>query len=244
VPEFVVWGDSHAEALAPLLNTLGRAYGKQGIVFDSGNCVPITRAHQIPPAPGCEEKKASALRYIEDNNIKEVILIARWSYYVTGGQNQKLAALITDTDSVSTSSRAAGEVFARTFIPMIEQLSREGRSIYIVEQVPEQTEFDLRDMFYRAVNTKKEIPLKSVTLKESMETQTLPNSIIDTLASLPNVYILDPSTLLCKKDGLCALESNGKLIYRDESHLSTIGAMSLEPLFTPMFKSMVTGGGE
>jgi peptidoglycan/LPS O-acetylase OafA/YrhL len=59
--QFVVWGDSHAEALVPLFNTLGRAYGAQGAVFDNALCVPVEGVHQTPPADGCEEEKAFAL---------------------------------------------------------------------------------------------------------------------------------------------------------------------------------------
>ncbi len=236
--KFVLWGDSHAEAMAPLFNTLGRAYGVQGVVFDGGNCIPIIGAHLIPPAPGCEEEKEFAIRYIRDNDITQVILIARWSYYLTGGQNAKRAALITDTNNSSNLSIEAEKVFERKFVPMVQQLSREGRSIYIVEQVPEQPQFDLRNIFYRAVHTKKEIQFESISMKDSEATQALPNSVIDSLASLPNVHIINPAKLLCKRGGLCELEAGGKLIYRDESHLSTIGAMSLEPLFTPFFKSI------
>ena len=238
-PKFVVWGDSHAEAMVPLLNTLGRAYGEQGVVFDSGNCPPIIGAHQIPPAPGCEEEKGNAFRYIRNHDIQNVILIARWSYYISGGQNNKISALITDSSDRATSSTDALGAFERTLVPMVAQLSHEGRSVYIVEQVPEQTQFDLRKMFYHAVRTNKNVSFISVRAEQSERTQALPNSVIETLVALPNVHVLDPTNLLCK-DGICNLELNGKLLYRDESHLSTIGAMSLESLFTPIFKSMET----
>ena len=236
--KFVVWGDSHAEAMVPLLNTLGRAYGALGVVFVAGNCPPIMGTWQIPRAPGCEEEKDFALRYIKDNDISAVVLIARWSYYVSGGQNNKLAALITDSNDVSTSSEAAVAALERTFVPMVTQLARDGRSVYIVQQVPEQVKFNLRNVFYRAVHAKKEIPFDAVSIEESERAQALPNSVINRLHSLPNVHVLNPAELLCTKGGLCRIEVGGKLMYRDESHLSTIGAMSLEPLFTPMFTDL------
>ncbi len=237
-PEFVVWGDSHAEAMVPLLNTLGQAYGIQGVVFDSGNCPPIVGTHQIPAAPGCENVKKAALRYIREHDIHRIILVARWSYYMTGGQNEKRSAIITDTDTIPSSPTEAQKVFERTLVPMVTQLLSEGRSVYIIEQIPEQFKFDLRSSFYRAVHSKKEIPFERVSQEESNALQALPNGVIRSLATLPNVHIINPAQLLCKNDGLCDLELRGKLIYRDESHLSTFGAMSLEPLFTPLFKSM------
>lgn len=235
--KFVVWGDSHAEAMVPLLNTLGRAYGVQGVVFDAGNCPPIILAHQIPPAPGCEKEKNNALQYIKDNNITHIILIARWSYYITGGQNKKLAALITDSNTNSITPRDSQQVFKRTLVPLVTQLSREGRSVYIVEQVPEQFKFDIRDIFYHAVQTNEEAKFESVSLKESNRVQALPDEVIRSLITLPSVHIINPADILCK-NGPCDVLRRGKLIYRDESHLSTIGSTDLEPLFTPMFKSI------
>ena len=91
-PQFVVWGDSHADALVPLFEVLGLSYGVQGSVFDDANCAPINGVHQVPPATGCEEENAFALQYIRDNNIRNIILVARWSYYVMGGQNAALNA--------------------------------------------------------------------------------------------------------------------------------------------------------
>lgn len=236
--QFVVWGDSHADALVPLFNIMGRTYDAQGVVFDGGNCVPVVGVHQVPAAVGCEEEKAFALRYIRDNDIKHIILVARWSYYVMGGARANTAAFMTDSNNASISPSDAQAVFKRNLTPMVEQLSHEGREVYIVEQVPEQFDFNIRDAFYRAVHTGQEIQFQGISTKEHEVYQELPNSVIDGLGALHGVHVINPATLLCKKGGFCDLKSGGKLIYRDESHLSTSGAMSLEPLFTPIFEGM------
>jgi peptidoglycan/LPS O-acetylase OafA/YrhL len=237
-PEFVVWGDSHAEMLVPLFEVLGLAYHGQGVVFDSTLCVPVIGVHQVPPAAGCEEEKASALRYIENNNIKNIILVARWNYYVMGGSSGDPAAFITDSNRASTSSAQAQMVFERSFIPMVQQLSREGRQIYIVEQVPEQPGFIVRNVFYRAVHLRQDVQLGGISMKDSEIYQAPTNSVMNSLATLLGVHVIDPSTILCKKGGICALENEEKVLYRDDNHLSTVGSMSLEPLFTPVFVSM------
>ncbi len=157
---------------------------------------------------------------------------------MTGGQHGLHTALITDSNRSSTSSAEAEMVFERNLIPMVQELSREGRKIYIVEQVPEQFNFDTRDAFYRAVHSGQDVQSLSISTKENEVYQTLPNSVIDNLATLPNVHVIDPATILCKEGGSCELESDGGLMYRDEDHLSTAGAMVLEPLFTPVFERM------
>jgi peptidoglycan/LPS O-acetylase OafA/YrhL len=236
--QFVVWGDSHAEALVPLFNTLGRAYGAQGAVFDHALCVPVEGVHQTPPADGCEEEKAFALSYIRDYDIRQIILVARWSYYVRGGPRGLLSALISDSTTDSLSAPDAEKVFERNLTLMVEQLSREGREVTIVEQVPEQPAFNIRDAFYRAVHTGQALEMRGISTADHEAYQAPANSVIESLATLPGVRIADPATLLCKKGGRCDLENNGQFIYRDEDHISTVGAMSLEPLFTPVFKNM------
>ena len=238
VPQFVVWGDSHADALVPLFELLGLTYHAQGVVFDAADCAPIEGVHLMPPAAGCEAENAFALQYIKDSNIRNIILVARWSYYVEGGQRGLHTAFITDSNSPSTSSAEAEAVFQRNFTTEVRELSREGREIYIVEQVPEQFNFDERDAFYRAVHSGQDVQSLAISTKDNGAYQAMPNSVIDSLAALPGVHIVDPSTIVCKAGGSCELESDGRLIYRDEDHLSTAGAMVLEPLFTPVFEHM------
>ena len=159
-----------------------------------------------------------------------------------GGQNALSTAFITDSNSPSTSSAEAEVVFKRNFIPEVLELSREGRTIYIVEQVPEQFNFDTRDAFYRAVHSGEDVQSLAVSTEDNETYQALPNSVIDSLAALPGVHIIDPAAILCKQGGLCELESAAGLIYRDGDHLSTAGAMSLEPLFAPVFEAIRSSG--
>jgi len=235
---FVVWGDSHADALSPLFHVLGTAYGAQGVVFDGGNCLPVAGVHQTPKAVGCEEENAFALKYIKENHIMHVILVARWNYYITGGQQRKPAALISDSKELSTTPMEAQRALERNLIPMITQMSHDGRKVTIVLQAPEQFDFDTRDAFYRAVHKGEESRLDGIMTKDNESYQELFNAVSARIAQLPGVNIVDPATLLCEDGGRCNLKYEGKLLYRDESHLSTFGALRLEPLFTPLFYDM------
>jgi hypothetical protein len=125
---------------------------------------------------------------------------------------------------------------------MIRRFSEEGRVIYLIKQVPEQTGFDIRDSFYWALHTGRQVDFQGITTADHEEYQVFPSAAIDALTVLPGVHAIDPATLLCKKGGHCDLEREGTLIYRDPSHLSTFGAMGLESLFTPMFKAMNASG--
>ncbi|MDB5244137.1 MAG: acyltransferase [Parcubacteria group bacterium] len=238
--DFVVWGDSHAEALVPLFNTLGRAYGVRGTVFDGAFCIPVNGVHQLPAATSCEEETTSALAYIQKYDIHTVFLISRWSYYVMGGSSGDSKAFITDSEQASVSSKEAVLVLEKNLTAMVREWSREGREVVLVKQVPEQFDFNIRDAFYRAVHLGERLELQSIKASRHQMYQTFPNAVIDSLGALPGVRIIDPAAILCEKGGVCALENKGKLIYRDEDHISTAGAMSLEALFTQVFIAIKT----
>ena len=237
-PQFIVWGDSHADALVPLFDSLARDYKLQGVVFDSTSCLPLPNVHQIPEAVGCNDENKNALRYIEEHDIRHVILVARWSYYITGGYYGKHEAFVTDSNTPATSSIEATLIFERNFVSLVQQFVREGREVIIVKQVPEQFNFNPRDAFYSAVHTGENFQLQGISKVMNDAFQASSNSVIDTLATQPGVHSIDPATLLCTQGGLCTLLNNDQLLYRDEDHLSTAGALRLEPLFVQFFQNM------
>jgi len=234
-PAFVVWGDSHSDALAPLLNALGQKYGMQGVAFNGGGCIPVLGVRQAPPVASCEKQNQRALQYVRDNDIKNIFLVARWSYYVMGGPDGLRAAMITDSDRISRSPEEAARAFQRNLAATVRMLGQEGRNVYIIKQVPEQFDFDTRAAFYRAVRTGQDAGLNAVIAKDNETYQALADAAIDTLASEARIIIIDPATVLCEKNGVCALEKDGMLLYRDENHLSVEGAMTLQQLFAPVF---------
>jgi peptidoglycan/LPS O-acetylase OafA/YrhL len=234
--KFVVWGDSHADALVPLFDAMGASYGAQGIVFDDADCVPVAGVHEVPAAIDCESEKATARRFVEDHDIKNIILVARWSLYVRGGPDAVPRDFVTDGSIASTSPQEAARILEVHLSSMVAQLTGEGRKVIIVEQVPEQIEFSMRDAFYRSVHTGQGIQFHGITTYGHETYQILPHQVLQSLSRFPQTNVLDPATILCTI--LCDLERSGVLIYRDDNHLSTAGAMLLEPLFRNVFENM------
>jgi peptidoglycan/LPS O-acetylase OafA/YrhL len=237
-PDFVLWGDSHADADVPLFVALGWTYGAQGLVFALGDCPPLLEVGEIPPVSVCESENSLARQYITDHDVKNIFLVARWSYYVTGGRGRAQFAFLSYPQTVSTSSQASVIVFQKSLTLMVQQMVNEGRNVYIVKQAPEQFNFDPRTAFYKAVHGAQSIEEESTPTAENVAYQTLANGIIDTVGKISGVHVLDPASILCAKNSVCDLERNGQLLYRDENHLSTAGVMTLEPLFEPVFESI------
>jgi hypothetical protein len=55
---------------------------------------------------------------------------------------------------------------------------------------------------------------------------------------MPGVHAIDPSIIFCSNKVTCVLRDKDMLLYADENHLSPAGAMSLEPLFRPIFRQI------
>jgi peptidoglycan/LPS O-acetylase OafA/YrhL len=231
-PDFLVWGDSHADAILPLLEKMAKERGLQGAVFVVGACAPVLGVHQSPPATGCEEEKARAVSYIEKYNVETIVLIARWTYYVEGGPDRARVAYITDSGELSTSPEAAARALARNFAPTVEKLTAGGRNVVVMKQVPEQLGFNAREAYYTLARSEEEI--ESVAVPTHLAYQKRSNDIIDALTHIPGVSVLDPTPFFCAED-VCPLQKGATFLYRDGNHVSIAGVMQMEPLFFGVF---------
>jgi peptidoglycan/LPS O-acetylase OafA/YrhL len=236
-PSFVLWGDSHADAIAPLFDQLAQASSIQGSVFQSGSCAPLMDAHESPPANGCAQNNEGAWNFIVHHDIKAVILVARWSYYVMGGPDGVRNAFLTDSNAITTTPQESQQVLARALGSEIAQMRALGVQAYIVEQAPEQTEFDTRTAYYNIIRTNELIPATGIPEAANAQYQALADQVIESFATTTGVHIIKPAQILCNGT-LCPLVENGALLYRDENHVSAYGEELLAPLFVPLFKTL------
>ena len=234
--DFVLWGDSHADAAVPLFVELGWRYGAQGSVFAHADCAPMIGIKQSGTGTDCVEQNNLAMKYIRDHNIKNIFLVARWSNYVMEGDKKVPTAFLSIDGQRTDSHLERAEAFKKYLVPMIKELAREGRNIYIVKQAPEQFDYDPRTQFYR-ITQADDIGLIGTRSSENGSYQALTNAVIESLVDTHGLQIIDPSIVLCK-DGICDLMRDGNLLYRDENHLSVPGVMKLEPLLQSAFENV------
>lgn len=233
--DFILWGDSHADAMVPLFVELGWRYGAQGSVFALADCAPVIGTMQ-KDASSCEAQNKLAMRYIRDHHVMKIFLVARWNHYVMEGANKIPTAFLNIGGLPSDQPIERAQTFEKYFIPMVTELAREGREVYIIKQAPEQFTYDPRTEFYRTVRTG-EFQLAGTKVKDDTIYGSLSSSVIEKLNTKAHVKIIEPASVLCK-NGICDLMSEGNLLYRDENHLSVPGVMKLEPLFQSAFESV------
>lgn len=240
-PMFVLWGDSHSDAIMPLFDMLATSFHVSGAYFGQSACVPIigvfhAGAAQVTQNATCKNTKEQAMKYVQTNNIKYVFLVARWTAFVNGPS----IALLSDEQTWSRSPTDAADVFERNLNVMVKDLSARGVKVYLVRQVAEQPEYSTRTAFYQAVRTGKTVPLKPIPIAEHITYQMKVNEIFDRISKLPNVFVLDPAQILCGMRSMCEFEMDGERLYWDQNHINNAGAMKLEPLFRPIFDEMLS----
>jgi hypothetical protein len=230
VPSYILWGDSHADAILPAVEDVAARSGRVGLFAGAASCPPLLGADRLD-VPGCREFNDEALKIALRRNISEVILEARWGKDAEGSSyGSEPHGRITFVDDDSTGAPEANNraVFARGLERTVKALVAAGRKVVIVAAVPE-VGWAVPPVLARlrfADNYGTPGIAKSLYLQRQ-------KFVFDELAYLKSAYgvtIVYPDQILCPGD-TCKVALNGLPIYRDEHHLTVKGAKQLEPLF-------------
>lgn len=229
-----VWGDSHAEAMIPGVAVLpGLAEGVL-LQMTKTSCPPligvdVVRAGRVYRE--CSLFNAETIQMLRQHQeITTVVLAARWPVYALeagfgvseatpGASKYSLVANRSD-GTVGTSSLVEfGAALDRT----IDLLARAGKKVIVVGAVPEMY-FDVPGCVAR-----KRMPLflaENCGLDQGAVAARISvvNKEVEAAAKRHEVAALYPDRILCH-EGFCAVESpEGRILYYDHNHLSTVGA--------------------
>ena len=217
---FVLWGDSHSNAIMPVFDKIATEEKIQGKFFTAAGCPPLVTENSLKKDPQCTTKGQMTINYIKDNNIKLVFLVSSWeSYYphFDNEGNHTISEALTETiDKISTSTQ-----------------------IVIMQRIPNQPEFDVRELFYDSIKTKI-LPTVYVYKTDYFELTKDSREAIKKLAKeRNNISVIDPTNIYCS-DNICSVSQNKKIIYTNGNHLNTTGAMMSKELIKPFLLKIET----
>jgi peptidoglycan/LPS O-acetylase OafA/YrhL len=240
-PSFILWSDSHGDALVPAINIAAIKAGKRGVVFYRPGCVPLLDVWRVTYEEGrvpCDVYSADFKAYLEQHpNLKTVIMAGRWAqnYHSTRYKREPGGPFfIQDAESLALSEKENGRVFKRGFRRALAFVHGLGRRIVIIAQVPETTwnmpeaaarqELEGRDLGL-------ETQLKDYTARQAEVTKLFAES-----AKEYPITFVHPEKTLCGKKGPCRVfDDKGMPAYKDNNHLKASFAATLWPIFTPVF---------
>jgi peptidoglycan/LPS O-acetylase OafA/YrhL len=230
--DFVLWGDSHAEALAPAFDGAAREKGRSGLQLGAWNCPPVPDL-ATDRNPACiAVNKAALATILSHPDVKDVFLGSYWTGNLTGkriGGEAYSRLGRADLMSAGTGGEGSNEAaLSRGLSSLTEQLSSAGKRVWLVGPVAEQ---------------RFQVP-QAVLLERRGLASFAPRAVGDpwwsreagaqtflaTLAAKTGARAIDLAPALCN-GGACIYERDGRAIYRDEAHLTREGTSLLIPMF-------------
>jgi peptidoglycan/LPS O-acetylase OafA/YrhL len=232
-PSFILWGDSHADALLPAVQKVAEQNGRAGLFAGTDSCAPLLGVVR-PDAPKCRPFNDAVAKLATKSAIREVILDARWSknaYGMARGEGD-WRIFPYDTEGEGTDLMSTEAVFYRGLERTVRKLTRAGKHVVIVASVPEAGYSVPRMMAHMRIDGDQRRLTRNLTAFLAHQ-----KFVFSTLQRMQKRYgakILYPHKVLCAT-GKCELSLNDRPLYRDEHHLSVFGAMQLAPLVSQAF---------
>jgi peptidoglycan/LPS O-acetylase OafA/YrhL len=226
----VIWGDSHASAVAPALVTVAADNGLSTHQLTMAGCPPLVAAAVEGPGADygpCLAFNRQVMDYVrEDSSVAVIALSARWTLYtenVRFGDDPGPITYLTDDRDAEWSSDASRRVFARALKTTVDRLRSAGKTVVLLGVTPPlgvnvpdclaRNEMPLSDM--QPCDAESEPILTHIAFADSV--------VAGVAASQPQVCAYLPKEALCK-DGRCLSESNEGILYANDDHLSLQGA--------------------
>lgn len=208
-PDFdlVLWGDSHAMAVAPVINDLCRKYSLHGALTVDHGTAPV--AFAIDRAG--QDLAHAVLDLITRRHIRIVIMAARWDLYLTRPQ------------------------FKQSLMFTVQTALRSGARVYVLKDVP-YPGFDApRFVAIYAMHGMDLSRLGTSVSAYSGLTKPM-DDIFNQLSKM-GATVLDPTTYFMNADGLYGVVKDDQVLYWDKDHLTVEGAAMLAPMFEPIFQT-------
>jgi peptidoglycan/LPS O-acetylase OafA/YrhL len=216
-PTFMLWGDSHASVLLDVVDSYAEENQTKGVIFTGYNCTPITgffREDEKEYREHCIAINELAIEYIFDNNIKNILLIAKWRSIF----NDNYLLSNEPIDSIYREPR-------KKMKEMVSDFQMKGINTFIFKQVPEQPGFSGRNQFYSDIYSGSLVNTK-ITAKSWEEDSKHASDFFKELEKDSGVILIDPINISCPDGGACPIK-----YYYDDDHLNYFGSKQMLPLF-------------
>jgi hypothetical protein len=232
--DFVIWGDSHAAAMAPAIDTIAREHGRSGLLLGRGSCPPLldfdTGASKRNKIKNCMLYNAAVLRFIAKHQVSVVFLAARWPKYVHRSEYGNEGIFFDPNDAIMLDDFSAE--LTHSLGITLNAINNAGAKAVIVMDVPE-IGYDVPHALAKASMTGDAIAI-APTRQAVRRRQALTLSVLSAAATKYGAVFIDPTERICDAT-VCRVRVGNIVLYADEDHLSKSGAEYVAPIFEPLF---------
>ncbi|MFO1482523.1 MAG: acyltransferase family protein [Verrucomicrobiaceae bacterium] len=216
--EVLLWGDSHAASLMPLLDALCKENHVRGVAAVHAGTPPLIGYQSLLDESDGIAFNNAVVEFIRRNHVGNVILVARWGLYVDGVRSHEALA---GTVKVLKDTNANTRIWIMRQVPNPIWPVPEAVALKVIQGC------DPEDFG---------IPLAEHQLDCQRQ-----SSLFEGIAGeSAQVTVLDPTALFVNpQKQLCRVVANGRVLFCDDDHLSAAGAHMLRPLFVPAFQGII-----
>ncbi|MDR2300432.1 MAG: acyltransferase [Deltaproteobacteria bacterium] len=232
-PSFVLWGDSHAAAWAHGLDEIAKKYKISGLQYQKDGCLPLFGYDNTylnePDKSVCKDFNNNIIELLKVNNIKHVIIAARFASY-TGYKSLNP----TNSNYIDNEIKKISHDLTYT----INILNKLDISVWIVEGVPEQFVSGF-NIWARSIITNKDI--KNIGINSSIiknYNKPMEDIINNIINKNENVFLLNIYPSICNET-ICITGDNFSSYYIDDDHLSIYGSKKFQDTFQPLMETII-----
>jgi peptidoglycan/LPS O-acetylase OafA/YrhL len=233
----LVWGDSHANVVAPIVAELGVARGMTVMQATYSSCPPLIglKVAAMPRAHHCVQFNEMVIGAARTLKVRRAVLAAYWSTYLqAAGKARYVSAFDPYGTSDDLGAGSLPQNVARLRAALngtVKALRDLGIRVWVLQQVPEQERF-VPEILAQAEWWTGSAAAIGIPLAEYRANQTAAASALMSVEGVEG--LLDPASMLCR-EGWCLAAAGGESLYRDANHLSAIGAARLKPILSEVF---------
>jgi peptidoglycan/LPS O-acetylase OafA/YrhL len=236
-PLVVIWGDSHADAVAPGIVAEAGARGYATHQLTMAGCPPLLDAEVRGPGADytpCAAFNRQVREYIETTPaVQAVFLSARWALYtenVRFGDDPGPITYLVDSGDREETTAASKRVFSRALRSTVSALANSGRSVILLGTIPP-LGVNVPDCLARNL-----MPFSGVRRCEADADEVQSHiafadqQIAAIAARQPEVCVYLPVRALCTEQH-CPGILGDDILYANDDHLSITGARFLASQF-------------
>lgn len=244
-PDIVIVGDSHGNQLFPGVEKALEGTANNVLNLGAGPCLPFFNVAFVEAGfpDKCHEYIDPSLQFVLDTDaVKTVVLASRGPLYLSGrgyrhdrgGEEGFDRSLVLTTMPQLKDPR---EIFRTAMKSTIELLLQKNKRVIFYLDVPE-LGFDPKSCVDRrpARLTSREGKPCAVPRQEFDDRNAdYRAQVFSVLKDFPQVQVFDAAEVLCD-DKFCWAVRDGKMLYRDDDHLSLDGSELIAKGLTPLLR--------
>jgi len=239
-PDTLLWGDSHADALAPGIDL--RARGEHAALYFAGDaaCPPLLDLARPRDTKGrCARFNDAVLGFLREHpGVTKVLLVGRWAMVAEGTRFADEGGDEVAWRDRRGEAEGGHAVFVAGLRRTLESLTDSGREVWLLAQVPE-VPFRVPEALALA-RLRGLPPPAGADDATYLQRQAFVMQTLGRFERQFGIHLLYPHQLLCdttRPTLPCAIALDGHPLYRDAHHLSVYGSEVVSQMVTPLLNA-------